>query len=93
MVQQPNVVRTMQNMKFTNTRVKSGVNTVTHDSSNVNADDLQTGAKSNFLSRNASTAENNEFKARQGRNNLHEINDSFDRQFGSSKHLKHADSS
>lgn len=90
MVQQPNVVKTMHNVKFSNQRVLSAVNTMTHDSSNAYGED--TGVKSNFLSRNASTAENNDFRVLKGRNNLNEVNSSFDKQFGSSKHLKAADS-
>lgn len=83
-----NLIGKNVNMKLSNQRLRSTVNTVTHDSTNAYADDIHTQVKSNnFLSRNASTTENNDFRGLKGRNNC-DTNISFEKQYVSSKNLK-----
>ena len=66
-------------MKFSNQRLRSAVNTLTHDSSNAYADEIHTGVKSNnFLSRNASTTENNDYNYK-GLKNRTGLGDSFEK--------------
>jgi len=56
MIRQPNLLKTYNNLQTSAKKAISGVHTITYDSTNAYVDDAR-APQSNFMSRNASTAD------------------------------------